>query len=193
VTTYSAALAYGAGQISANVALAYATETATAQDGVPQYRAGDRFTISGGIGYLWDDHWKTNVGGYWTYSRRNDVFVGAANALLLEAFNSNNSVYRINVDHTYTMGTWSVGPTASYLNRDRNGYSPVFFQFIPAKDRYGLGVVASNAVTQKVSLNLRVERIWTHENANPNPALIAPVPNVNSEGWLLSGGGVVQF
>lgn len=189
VTTYNLGLAYAAGQLSANIGVAYATETTTVQDGVPQYRAGDRVTISGGIGYAWNDAWRTNLAGYWTSSRRNEVFVGAVNALLLEAFNSNNVVYRINLDHTYTNGPWSIGPTASYLNRNANAYSPITFQFIPAKQRYSLGVVAGHTVSKTVSLTARVERIWTHERDLP----AFGTPAINTFGWLVAGGGVINF
>jgi hypothetical protein len=189
ITTLSLGAAYAVGKFSINGSVAYAFESTTYQDGVAQYRAGDRVTVSGVAGYAWSDAWKSSVSGYWTYSRKNDVNPGGVNALVLEAFNSNNTVYRINLDHTYSSGSWSVGPTASYLNRDANGYSSTTFQFIPAKQRYGLGGVGSYATSATSSINLRVERIWVHESGNTFYA----VPALNSQGWLVSAGGVIQF
>jgi len=189
VTTLSLAAAYTLGQFSVNASVAYAFESTTYQDGIPQYRAGNRVTVSGTAGYAWSNAWKSSVSGYWTYSRKNDVNPGGVNALILEAFNSNNTVYRVNFDHTYTNGAWSIGPTASYLERDANGYSPVTFQFVPAKHRYSLGAVGGYTTTPTSSINFRVERIWTHENDNPSSV----TPAVSSRGWLLTGGGVIQF
>ncbi len=146
-------------------------------------------TVADELGYAWTEAWKSSLSGYWTYSRKNDVNPGGVNALVLEAFNSNNTVYRINVDHTYTRGPWSIGPTASYLERDANAYSPVTLQFIPAKHRCSLGGVGGYATSATSALNFRIERIWTHESDNAAFA----VPTINSQGWLVTGGGVIQF
>lgn len=189
VTTYSIGVSYGEGPLAVQTSVAYATETTTFQDGVPVYRAGNRVTISGVFGYAWSAAWRTNLSGYWSYSDRNEVLSPISNALIAEAFNSNNRVYRINFDTTWTNGVFLIGPTASYLNRDQNSYSPVTFQFIPAKDRYSLGVVGGYAVNATTSLNARIERIWTTERANPSFG----VPAVNSDAWLITAGGALRF
>ena len=191
VTTLSLGAAYAIGQFSINTSVAYAKESTTYQDGIAQYRAGDRVTVSGTAGYAWNDAWRSTLSGYWTYSRKNDVNPGGVNALVLEAFNSNNTVYRINLDTTYSNGPWSIGPVASYLERDANAYSSTTFQFIPAKQRYSLGAVGGYASSATTSVNVRIERIWTHEGGND--AFAPVIPAINSQGWLLTGGGVITF
>lgn len=189
VTTYNIGVSYGEGPLAVQTSVAYATETTTVQDGVPQYRAGNRVTISGIVGYAWSAAWRSSLSGYWSYSDPNEVLSPISNTLIAEAFNSNNRVYRINFDTTWTQGPFSIGPTASYLNRDHNAYSPVTFQFIPAKDRYSLGVVGGYAVGATAALNARIERIWANERANPSYG----VPAVKSDAWLIAAGGALQF
>lgn len=189
VVTLSAGLTYSSGPWSAQAAIAYATEGTSSVDGAPQYRAGDRYTLSANGAYVWSPSWTTSVSGYVSWSDRNELFNLAINAFEREAFNSNNLVYRIGIDQTWTDGVWSLGPTVSYLKREVNAYNPVTFQFIPAKTRWSAGLVAGRTMSESFSLNARVERIWAYERDQP----AFGTPNLTSDAWLFTGGAVYRF
>jgi hypothetical protein len=60
-------------------------------------------------------------------------------------------------------------------------------------------------IAQNVTLNVRAERVWTHENERPAPnglqfSVLAntfvaalPVPVVSSRGWMAAFGADVKF
>ena len=100
---------------------------------------------------------------------------------------------------------FAIGPIASYLHRDRNGYDPGTLQFVPAKDRTAAGVLARYAVNDQITLNFRGEHVWTRENERIAPngqqfsvlanGLVAAlaVPVVSSTGWVVVAGANVKF
>ncbi|MBM3530816.1 MAG: hypothetical protein FJX62_22285 [Alphaproteobacteria bacterium] len=182
-------------------------ETETKENGSPLYRAGRRYVASAAVSRNWPDQWgQTSVNGAFAYSNRNDVLFLGASSLLTEVFNTNSMVYRVGVQHLFPIGdTIALGPTGSYLNRDRNGYNAGTLQFVPAKERWTAGAQFRKAVNQNVTLNLRGEHIWTRqdERAAPNGQLFSvlanafvagsAVPVVSSTGWMVAGGANVNF
>ena len=117
----------------------------------------------------------------------------------LEALNSNSNVTTVSFDTTYRQGSFAVGPTVSFLYRDRNGYDPTHFQFIPAKTKWQAGGTAQYNVNETISFNGRVEHVWVTVNAEPNEfALGAPiagtnVPPIYTRAWLASLAAVLKY
>ncbi len=64
-------------------------------------------------------------------------------------------------------GDLQIGPIGSIIYRDHNGYNSATLQFVPQKTRWSAGVLAQYAPTATVTLNARIEGVWTHENENP--------------------------
>jgi hypothetical protein len=60
-----------------------------------------------------------------------------------------------------------VGPSGSLLYRDSNGYNSTTLQFVPQKTRWAAGMLAQYAANASVTLNARIEHVWTHENESP--------------------------
>jgi hypothetical protein len=93
-----------------------------------------------------------------------------------------------------------VGPSGSLLYRDRNGYNSTTLQFVPQKTRWAAGMLAQYAANASVTLNARIEHVWTHENESPTAdgakldllarSLIpaSPVPAISGTAWQTSLG-----
>ncbi len=201
VATVSASLGYQAGPFSAVGTVSYSRESATTLDAVPQYRAGQRFMVTGATGYVWSDAWSSALNASWSHSGKNDALNPNTMAFAPEEFNSNSNVYRVGFEHTYRSGGFSAGPAVSWLYRDRNGYDAINMLFVPAKTRWSAGGVARYALTNMVNINSRVERIWTEEKNNPEKfdfdfnSFIpgSAIPQVSSRGWMISAGATINF
>jgi hypothetical protein len=182
-------------------------ETATTENGSALYRAGRRYLGTGSLSYSWPAKWgQTTLRASATHSNRNDVlFLGAAE-LIKEIFNTNSDLFRIGLEHLFPVSeTLVIGPTASFLHRNHNGYNFETLQFVPAKDRWSAGLLARAAATQNITLNLRAEYVRTREderfalNGQVFSVLAnafvpgSAVPVTSSDGFLLAGGLNVKF
>jgi hypothetical protein len=205
VTTATASVGYQEGQLTGNITGSVSTETDTKADGQRYFRAGVRYFIGGTWAYTWPETWGvTTLSASAAHADKSKVlFVLATPLYVTEPFNSSSNVYRIGIDHLFPFGTFWVGPTASFLYRDHNGYNAQTLQFVPAKNRWSAGLSARNAVNDKVTFNARVERIWIHENTaypgSPFSVLtntlqpIQGMPAISSNGWQGSIGADVGF
>ena len=186
--TITASLGYASGPAALQGSVSYSRDTASEFNGITLYRSGQRLMVTGAGSYAWTDQWRSSLNAFFTRSDRNDVS-GFAGVLTPEAFNSNSSVFRISGDTTYLFSNGvSVGPTASYLYRDRNSYDPFTFTYVSAKSRVSAGALGSYGVGN-LSINGRVERIWTRENESPGAGL----PIITANGWFASLGGTFRF
>jgi hypothetical protein len=204
VFTGLASIGYQAGPLTAKITGTISTETETKADGIPFVRPGRRYLVSGSWAYNWADIGVTTLTASWAHSNRNKVaFVGPP-SLLTEPLNTNSDMFKVGLEHLVPIGQFWVGPTGSFLLRERNGYDPETIQFVPAKQRWTAGAVAKYAATPKVTLNARVEHVWTHENDRPDEAYsvlagstittpISAVPVISSEGWQIAAGFNVTF
>jgi hypothetical protein len=177
-------------------------ETKTTENGVDLYKPGLRYVASATVARNWPDKWgQTTVNGSYAHSNRNEVLFLGASALVTEPFNTGSNLYRVGVQHLFLVDdTLALGPTASYLHRDRNSYNTATLQFVPEKERWAVGGIARKALTQNVTFNVRGEYIWTEEDertaANGQVfsvlanAFVAgsAVPVVSSRGWMVAAG-----
>lgn len=201
VTTANTTLGYRGERLSLQGTLSYSMESTSFQDGAPIYRAGDRILLGAKAGYAWTDNWASRAGINFSHFSSNDVPAAAGvPALVREAFNSNSNVTQVNADLTYTTERYAIGPAFSFLYRDRNGYNPNTFQFLPAKTSWGIGLNGSYLLSQQFTLNASVQRLWVRENENPAKldalnAVIpgSAVPRVSSDIWLASIGTSYRF
>lgn len=198
--TVTAGLGFGRGPFSAQASASFAWARPSQSNSFGEfnynrYQIGDRTTLSGNVGYAFNDFWSVYANGFWTHSDKNEVLDGTGLALITELFNSNSNLYRVNAGLNYRfVNGVTVGPIASYLYRDRNGFDPVTFGFVPAKTRYAIGGVANYNVTNKININGKLERVWIRENENPGPPLFAPlVPFMSGDAWVAAGGATVSF
>ncbi len=199
VTTVSAGLNYRGEQLSLKANAAFSVETETKRDGLPFYRSGNRLLLVLGAGYAFTENWSARLQGSLSLFGKNEVRVLGLPALQQEAFNSNSALTKIVADVTYARDNWSIGPTASFLYRDRNGYDPTAFEFVTAKTAWSAGFASSWAPTPTSRLTFRVERLWSHENSSPDkvqfglPIPLSGNPKVEMRGWQVSLGGNVKF
>lgn len=207
VTTGTLALAYQSTPWIWKLTGSVSEETTTRENSVDIYRTGRRYLVTGSVSYAWPAQWgQTTLTGSFAHTNRNDVKLLALTSLLRETMNSNSDLYRVDLQHLFALsGNFVIGPTASYLHRNNNGYDSATLQFVPAKDRVAAGALARYALSDKVTLNFRGERVWTRENEAPAPggvqfsvlangfvaALGAPV--VSSTGWVAVGGLNAKF
>jgi hypothetical protein len=194
-------------RFSARFTSSVSEESSTDENGVPLYRAGRRYVVAGSVSYLWSDNWgQTTLNASASHSNRNKVLFSGTPALAWELMNNNSDLYRIGLQHLFVIDGLTIGPTGSWLYRDHNAYEPTTFQFVPAKTRWAAGLLARKAVTDKATLNARVERVWVHEDEHPtlpdgtqfspNQGLkVDPQTNpaVSSTGWQAAVGLNVGF
>ena len=77
---------------------------------------------------------------------------------------------------------------------DQNGFDPVTFGFVPAKTRWAVGGIVNYIVTNKISINGKLERVWIRENENPGPPPFTPlVPFMSGDAWVFAGGATMNF
>lgn len=190
-STVTVALAYGEGPFSANGSVAYSWDTQSTVDGVAQYRAGSHVLFSGALGYAFDSNWSATLDGYLLHTNRNDVPDITGTVLIPEAFNSNSNLVRLNAGLKYAFENGiTVGPIASFLYRDSNAWNPTTLNFVPAKTRWSVGATGGYTVNKKLTLNARLEHIWTRENIHPDlPAFPGSgVPDMTGRSWMISAG-----
>jgi hypothetical protein len=183
----------------------FTTETETTYDGRPAYRSGSRYTATGVLAYVLTETLSSTVTASFSHYEKNDVrrpFPPPLDVpLAREAFNSNSNVTKVNFDATYKSGAFELGPLASFLYRDRNGWDPTTFQFVPAKTTWSAGGSARYAITREVTLTARAEHRWTRENESPDKIFapfVTPVPGsgvpiVDSRGWTVSLGAIARL
>jgi len=203
--TLYGAVGYESGPYAVKVGGSVSGETTTTQDGVPLYRAGRRFLITGTFAYTWGTSGVTTLDISASHSDKNKVLFLGMSSLVTEPLNTNSNLYRVSIQHLFAFDRYAVGPTASFLYRDRNGYDSTTLQFVPAKDRWSAGAIARYAATDNVTLNARLEGVWTREGDRPAPGdmlfsvlgngfvVASPVPVVSSWGLQLAAGANIKF
>ena len=205
VLSISETAAWQWGQLKTIVTGSVSEETATIENGIPLFQSGRRYVGSANWTYTWTDVGVTTVTAGAAHSNRNKVLLFGLSDLVTELMNTNSNVYRVGLQHLYPIGGLAIGPTGSYLFRDHNGYDAETLQFVPAKERWSAGVLARYAASDAVTLNARVDHVWTRENDNPAlngmkfsvlaggfiPSVAVPV--VSSTGWQFTGGINAKF
>jgi hypothetical protein len=202
VITGTLTLGYQDPQWSWSVTGTLSEESITRENGVDLYKPGLRYVASATVARNWPERWgQTTVNASYAHSNRNEVLFLGASTLITETFNTGSDLYRVGVQHLFLVDdTLALGPTASYLHRDRNGYNTTTLQFVPEKERWAVGGIARKALTQNVTFNVRGEYIWTDEDERSAPggqqfsvlanAFVAgsAVPVVSSRGWMIAAG-----
>ena len=206
VLTFTGSLGAQMGSLTAKITGAVSTETDTRVDGMATFRPGQRLVATGEFAYEWPDKWgTTSLTASFAHAKSNKVLytdMATLNPIALdtEPFNSNSNAYLVNFQHLFALGVASIGPLATYLHRDQNSYNSATLQFVPAKTRQTVGMLAQIAAHDRVTLSARVERVWTHladdSFDNKTSLLLIPnsiipgsgVPAISSNGWQLSGG-----
>ena len=204
--TFAASLAYASGPISASLIGSVSTETMSFQDGVALYRARKRSLLSATLSYAWPETWGvTTLTASGAHADKNDVKFLDQATLMTEPLNTNSNVYRIGFQHLVPVGEFVVGPAASYLVRDRNGYDATTLQFVPRKQRSSAGLLAQYSASKQATFNVRIDHVWTHEDDSPvtggqkfsvlaNAFLPgSAVPVVSSTAWQAAVGINVRF
>jgi hypothetical protein len=207
VITGTAAVAYQDGPWAWSITGSVSEETTTTENSADLYRAGRRYLGAANVAYTWPERWgQTTLTTAYAHSNRNEVkFLNAA-ALAAETVNTNSDLYRVGVQHLFIVAeNFAIGPTGSYLHRNNNSYDATTLQFVPAKERWAAGGQARYAVSDKVTLNVRAEHVWVHEDERLAPggqqfsvlanAFVAgsAVPVVSSTGWMVAAGANAKF
>jgi hypothetical protein len=200
VGTINAGLGYQSGSWSFQGSGSFSYEAVTTVDGANFYQTGGKYSLAAGVGYAWNANWSSKVSTSFSHIGKNrypiDPLIGNYQ-LMQEFFNTNSDVVGVVMDTTYQLGAFAVGPTASYLYRDHNGYDSNTNFFLPAKTKWTAGAAAQYAVTNQISLNARAEHLWMtiNETPGPLPPFGTPpfVPQFDTVGWIVTVGGKVVF
>src|SRR5262245_36723310 len=167
-TTVTAAINYGAGSFAVGLTGSASWESPTFVQGLESLRPGLRYLLALQSSYKWPEKWGvTELTAAVAHSNRNKVAGRDAVGLLVEELNSNSNVYRVGLQHLFPVEQFQIGPTVSWLYRDHNGYNSTTLQFVPQKTRWAAGMLAQYAPNATITLNARVEHVWTHENESP--------------------------
>jgi hypothetical protein len=205
VFTATDSISYQSGQLAAQIIGSLSLQTPTIENGVPLYRGGARYLVAGTWSYSWPEAGVTTLTASAAHTNRNDVLFLGAPALVKEAMNTNSNLYRVGLQHLIPVGRVTFGPTASFLYRDHNEYDTTTLQFVPAKDRWAAGALVRIGVTDMLTFNARMERVWTHENEDPAPGNLKfsvlangfvpafTIPVISSTGWQLVIGSTGRF
>jgi opacity protein-like surface antigen len=210
--TVTGVLGYQAGPLSAKLTGTITQNGTTREEEQDFVRPGRRYLIAGTTSFGWpgDHAGTTTLNASAAHSDSNLVMfqclTGCPTTLTIEPFNTNSNVYQAGAQHLFNFNQFAIGPEASFLFRDHNGYEPTTLQFVPAKQRWSAGVLAQYAPNNAFNFNARVDRIWTQENDMPgltrdtmfsvlaNSGVIAfSVPVISSTGWLFSVGMTANF
>ena len=166
--TPTVAVNYQTGPLSVGLTGSLTWERPTSVDDLQTFKPGKRYLLALQSSYAWPQQLGvTTLSASFARSNRNQVLLPGLSALALETLNSNSDVYRVGLQHTIPIGAFQIGPTASYLFRNHNGYNSATLQFVPEKTRWSAGLLAQYPSRPNVTLNARIEHIWTHENENP--------------------------
>jgi hypothetical protein len=196
-TTFTSSLGYQSGAWSLQASATYTLESTTRVDGANFYKSGDGYQFSAGAGYAWNDAWSSKITASLTHTSFNSLptsSIGPAHGdftLILEQFDTNSNVTNVSFDTTYKVGSLSLGPSVTFLHRDHNGYDKNTDQFVPAKAGWLVGGAFEYALSDKFSLNGRLQHISM--KVNENPGVIPVTPIMDTSGWLYSIGGKAQF
>jgi hypothetical protein len=210
VFTVTGSVGYQNGPFTGKLTGTFSKETMTLENDMPFVRPGRRYLVTGTGSYTWpgDGAGVTTLTASAAHANRNDVlfvFFGAPTNLLGEPFNTNSNLYQTSLEHLFQFDKFVVGPTGSFLFRDNNGYDPTTIQFVPQKERWSAGLIARYTPNDTVTLNARVERVWTKENESPaiddlrfsvlaqTTGLAFAVPVVSSTGWQFMFGATASF
>jgi hypothetical protein len=196
-TTLTSALGYQSGPWSLQLSAAITGETTTMVDSRNLYQAGDSYQVSAAAGYAWNDAWSSKLTANFAHidlnQNLNNIAVsnpGKNNyTLSLETFNTNNNVTSATFDTTYKVGDLRLGPSASFMFREHNGYDMQTALFVPAKTVWFAGGVFEYAVAKQFSVNGRAQYIWGSIDSTALP----PAPVMNITGWVYSIGAKAQF
>jgi hypothetical protein len=207
VITGTVTLGHQLEKLTSAITVTGSTETHTKIVGLPQFRAGNRFSVTGNWSFAWPDvigvtSWNFS----WSHSNRNKILYGdtPTSPYNWEPFNSNSNLYKGGIEHMFPLGDHlTVGPMWSYLYRDNNGYDSGTLQFVPAKTRQSLGAQARLKAGEHVTFSARVERVRIHEKetypGSPFSVLtqtlqaINGIPEISSSGWQGAIGASAQF
>jgi hypothetical protein len=166
-TTVTGALNYATGPFAVALTGSASWESPTVIRDQPVFQPGLRYLLSLQSSYKWPEKWgATELTAAAAHSNRNKL-VFEVHDPTVERFNSNSNVYRIGMQHLFPIDQFQVGPTVSFLYRDHNSYSPATLQFVPQKTRWAAGLLAQYPANATITLNARVEHVWTHENESP--------------------------
>jgi hypothetical protein len=205
VFTFTGALGYDLGAWAGKITGSISQETQTLESGLPLYRAGRRYVVTGTWSYTWADIGVTTLTAAAAHSGRNNVLFVGASELGTELMNTNSNMYRVGLQHLFPFGALWIGPLGSFLQRDQNAYDPITLQFVPAKQRWSAGGLARYAAGDNLVFNVKVEYVRTQEDENPAPdnrkfsVLLndfvagSAVPVVSSHGWQAAIGGTAKF
>ena len=197
----SASLTYEEGPWSGNLALVYSRNGATLTNGLESLRSGERVGVSGQAAYAWSEAWISTLSASFNHTERNFVANAPLPGLSAEARNSNSNLYRVGLDTLWRSGDLALGPSLSFLYRDANSYDPQNLLFLPARERYGAGGTLQYALSERVSLSLRGERIFVREAVTPDREFLPGFgaipgtgqPRLSYTGWSIGGGATIRF
>ena len=152
VATVAAGFGYQVGALTVQGTGSYAFEGTTTYDGRPAYKSGDRYSVTGVLAYAWTRTCRPSS------PPRSRISRGTRSASRLSLRSISRSCWRHSIPTATSPRSTSIRPTGSahlrsarspaFVYRDRNGWDPTTFQFVPAKTSWSvrrLGAIRGHA------------------------------------------------
>jgi hypothetical protein len=138
-------------------------EGSTFQDGLELMKPGNTYALTSDTNYTWSDIiGTTTLSASVTHTDATQTTAATNPAVAATIADTATNVYSVTLQHLVPVGDFAIGPTASYLFRDNNGINTAKLEFVPTKQRYSAGLVARYNATPNLTLNARVEGVWSH-------------------------------
>ena len=187
------------GKLVVLASFAYMSESTASIDGVDAGKAGARYISNLTLNYQFDDRWAISLNGSWSYQEKNEINV--AGFIVPEPKNSNSNVVIASVEPSYQLTErLKLAANYSFLWRDQNYYDQFENQFIPAKTKHTVGLIATYAWSPTATISLRGSYSWIHQDTSAFlPVTLVPLtlasipPGLTYESWMTSISANFQF
>ena len=129
------------GNLVVLASFAYMSESTASIDGVEPAKPA-RYISNLTLNYQFDDRWAISLNGSWSYQEKNEINI--AGFVVPEPKNSNSNVVIGSIEPSYQVTErLRLAANYSFLWRDQNYYDQFENQFIPAKTKHTVGLLAS--------------------------------------------------
>ncbi|MBV6488290.1 MAG: hypothetical protein KJZ73_06145 [Pseudorhodoplanes sp.] len=167
-TAFSANVAGNVGQLGFYVSGAVTLSEPDRVNSVDVFKSGRNYFLAGNLTWRWDEMWTSAVTASYVHTDKLYLADPTSGALLLEPFNSNSNLVRVEFAQTLAWQSFTFSGNVAYMRRDANEYVPTAQSFVPAKTKWSVGGGVKYAANSRWTLSARAERFWIDEYPKPD-------------------------
>ncbi|MCQ3941880.1 MAG: hypothetical protein DPW22_01505 [Alphaproteobacteria bacterium] len=166
--TVGANVAGNVGQLGFYVSGAVTLSEPDRVNSVDVFKSGRNYFLAGNLTWRWDEMWTSAVTASYVHTDKLYLADPTSGALLLEPFNSNSNLVRVEFAQTLAWQSFTFSGNVAYMRRDANEYVPTAQSFVPAKTKWSVGGGVKYAANSRWTLSARAERFWIDEYPKPD-------------------------